>query len=279
MRDFAIRIGSVTLQNELGTSTMRSVPGLAIPLGAWDRQTFWRFADNAKEATEALAQQKMKALAHAPVEAMRQICTQYRFFTIDYISDLALLVAKLPFGGLRSLLSQILAEELGEGDPDKAHPEVYDRFLASIGVEPEQLGRPLPANHAILSGLTEELSRRGPAFGVGLRGMGGECLCQTYLSVMFEHLRGHPYMREHENSIDWEFWTIHTGEVDIVHGELTRQAIDDYIRQDPGALPELAQGYERSINAWNLFWHNIFDAYGSRPRAVSHEHAVMSMTP
>ena len=67
--------------------------------------------------------------------------------------------------------------------------------------------------------------------------------------------------------------------MDIVHGELTRQAIDDYIRQDPGARPELAQGYERSINAWNLFWHNIFDAYGSRPRAVSHEHAVMSMTP
>ena len=236
---------------------------------AWDRETFWQFADQAKAATEALAEQKMEALAHAPVEAMRQICTQYRFFTIDYISDLALLLAKLPFGGLRSLLSQILAEELGEGDPHRAHPQVYDRFLASIGVEPDQLERPLPANRAILGGLTAEMQRRGPAFGVGLRGMGGECLCQTYLSVMFEHLRAHPYLREHESSIDWEFWTIHTGEVDIVHGELTRQAIDDYIRQDPGALPELALGYERSINAWNMFWQNIFDACGSRPRAVS----------
>ena len=269
MRDFVTRMESVTLQNELGTSATRSVPALAMRPDAWDRQTFWQFADKAKEATEALAAEKMKALAHAPVDAMRQICTQYRFFTIDYISDLALLVAKLPFGGLRSLLSEILAEELGEGDPDKAHPEVYDRFLASIGVEPEGLERPLPANHAILKGLTEDLSRRGPAFGVGLRGMGGECLCQTYLSVMFEHLRVHPYMREYESSIDWEFWTIHTGEVDIVHGELTRQAIDDYIRQDSSVLPELAAGYERSIGAWNLFWQNIFDAYGSRPRAVS----------
>lgn len=237
--------------------------------GAWDRQTFWQFADKAKEATEALAEQKMKALPQLSVEALRQFCTQYRFFTIDYISDLALLLAKLPFGGLRSLLSQILAEELGEGDAAKAHPEVYDRFLASIGVEPEQLERRLPANRAILSELTEALSRHGPAFGVGLRGMGGECLCQTYLSVMFEHLRAHPYMREHADRIDWEFWTIHTGQEDIIHGELTRQAIDDYIREDAGVLPDLAKGYESSITAWNLFWENIFDACVSRPRSVS----------
>ena len=211
----------------------------------------------------------MRALEHLPVEALRQVCVQYRFFTIDYIGDLALLLAKLPFGGLRSLLSQILAEELGEGDEHKAHPAIYDRFLASIGVEAEDLDRGLPANRAIPGELTEELSRRSPAFGVGLRGMGGECLCQTYLSVMFEHLRVHPYMREHAHRIDWEFWTIHTGEQDIIHGELTRQAIDDYIRREPGALPELAQGYERSITAWNLFWQNIFDACVPRPRPVS----------
>lgn len=242
---------------------------MAMHSGAWDRQTFWQRADEAKEATEALAEQKMKALSQLSVDALRQFCTQYRFFTIDYISDLALLLAKLPFGGLRSLLSEILAEELGEGDATRAHPEIYDRFLASIGVEPERLERGLPANRNILGGLTEELRHRAPAFGVGLRGMGGECLCQTYLSVMFEHLRIHPYMREHAGRVDWEFWTIHTGEQDIVHGELTRQAIDDYIRQDPGVLPDLAEGYERSITAWNLFWQNIFDACVPCPRGAS----------
>lgn len=242
---------------------------MAMPSGTWDRQTFWQFADRAKEATEALAEQKMKALPQMSIEALRQFCTQYRFFTIDYISDLALLVAKLPFGGLRSLLSEILAEELGEGDAARAHPEVYDRFLASIGVRPEQLERRLPANRAILGGLTDELRSNDPAFGVGLRGMGGECLCQTYLSVMFEHLRANPYMREHADRIDWEFWTIHTGEEDIIHGELTRRAIDEYILEDARVLPDLAKGYERSITAWNQFWENIFDACVPRPRSVS----------
>ena len=259
----------MALQDDLDTVATRTVSLTGMPSGAWDRDSFWRFADQAKEATEALAEERMRTLAHMPVEAVRQVCTQYRFFTIDYIGDLALLVAKLPFGGLRSLLSQILAEELGEGDARRAHPAIYDRFLASIGVEAGELEHCLPANHAILSGLTDELSASTPAFGVGLRGMGGECLCQTYLSVLFEYLRVHPYMLDNEDRIDWEFWTIHAGEQDIIHGELTRQAIDDYIRREPGALPELARGYERSITAWNLFWLNIFDACDARRRAVS----------
>jgi hypothetical protein len=263
------RVERMSLQNNQSVPAEFPVPPMAVRYGAWNRRMFWQRADSAKEATEALAEQKMRVLPQLSVEALRKFCTQYRFFTIDYISDLALLVAKLPFGGLRSLLSEILAEELGEGDAARAHPQIYDRFLASIGVDPELLERRLPANRVVLGGLTEELRNRGPAFGVGLRGMGGECLCQTYLSVMFEHLRIHPYMREHANRVDWEFWTIHTGEQDIVHGELTRQAIDDYIRHDPRTLPDLAEGYGRSITAWNLFWQNIIDACISRQEAVS----------
>ena len=251
------------------TLAMPFAPASARKPAPGDREAFWKFADEAKEATEALAARRMQALVRMPPDAMRWVCAQYRFFTIDYISDLALLVAKLPFGGLRSLLSHILSEELGEGDARKSHPEIYDRFLLSIGVGQEELDRPLPANRAILDALTDELVERGPAFGIGLRGMGGECLCQTYLSVMHEYLRLHPYMREHENDIDWEFWTIHTGEQDIVHGEMTRRAIDDYLCDEPDALPELAQGYERSITAWNRFWLNIFEACATPRERVS----------
>ena len=223
------------------------------------REQFWRFADEAKQATEALAAQKMKVLEDLPIEALRQVCVQYRFFTIDYINDLALLVARLPFGGLRSLLGQILSEELGEGDPAKAHPTVYDRFLHTAGVSAEEWEKPLPTNERILKGLTRDMAANPIAYAVGLRGMGGECLCQTYLSVMFEHMKKNPYFVDNAEHIDWEFWTIHTGEEDIIHGELTRAAIDDYLRADPSVLPELAKGYARSITAWNLFWQNIFD--------------------
>jgi len=259
----------MSLQQLPVTSIATTFPPPALHAAAVDRTGFWRFADEAKDATRALAARKMAVLPRLPVDALRVVCTQYRFFTIDYIRDLALLIARLPFGGLRSLLSAILAEELGEGDARRAHPIVYDRFLASIGVAREQRERPLPANRAILDELSAELLARGPAFGIGLRGMGGECLCQTYLTVLHEHLLEHPYIQARTDAIDWEFWTIHTGEVDIVHGELTRRAVDDYLVEQPDALPELAQGYERSIGAWNLFWQHIFDAATPRRGTLS----------
>jgi hypothetical protein len=250
-----------------GFARARTLPTPAVA-GGWDRRTFWAFADEAKSATEALAEQRMRVLPTLPVAALRVFCTQYRFFTIDYIADLALLVARLPFGGLRSLLGQILAEELGAGDPKHAHPELYDAFLSSIGVVPALRDQCLPPNRTLLQELTQDLLQRSPAFGVGLRGMGGECLCQTYLAVMYEHLRMHPYLREHEHEIAWEFWTIHAGEDDIRHGELTRAAIDGFLQETPEAMAELAQGYARSIGAWNKFWENIFAACapaGPRP--------------
>ena len=245
-------------------ATPIAAPSHHIPLrpppGTLDRDAFWRFADQAKEATETLAAQRMRTLVDAPVDVLRHVCLQYRFFTLHYIQDLALLLARLPFGGLRSLLAQILSEELGEGDPDKAHPAVYDRFLASIGVPAAQLERCLPDNRATLETLTAEMTRRSAAFGVGLRGMGGECLCQTYLATMHAHLRAHPWVCANEARIDWDFWTIHAGEADIVHAELTRRAIDEYLCEAPDVLPDLAAGYERSIGAWNAFWAAIFDS-------------------
>ena len=40
-------------------------------------------------------------------------------------------------------------------------------------------------------------------------------------------------------------------------------------RSEAPALPELAQGYERSITAWNRFWQNIFDACATQRGTVS----------
>lgn len=248
------------LQPPVAPPAARRSASASLPAARLDRAAFWRFADEAKEATQALAAREMAVLPRLPVEALRLVCTQYRFFTIDYIRDLAMLVGKLPFGELRSLLGGILSEELGEGDAQRAHPVVYDRFLGTIGVAPEQRERALASNRVLLDGLTADLLARDAAYGIGLRGMGGECLCQTYLAVLHEHLLAHPWVRANAPAIDWEFWTIHTGEIDILHAELTRKAVDAYLMEHPEALPELAQGYERSIHAWNEFWRNIFEA-------------------
>ena len=53
-----------------------------------------------------------------------------------------------------------------------------------------------------------------PAYGVGLRGMGGECVCQ-YLSRFYEHLMKNRYIQERKQQIDWRFWDLHVGEHNI----------------------------------------------------------------
>ena len=68
-------------------------------------------------------------LATAPVANLREILTQYRYFTVYYIADLALLLARLDDGPMRSFLADILYDELGCGKAKLAHPQLYDDFL------------------------------------------------------------------------------------------------------------------------------------------------------
>src|SRR3954470_15385750 len=80
-------------------------------------ETFWQLADDSKMLAEYKVDRNLRYLRTAPPEILKRIFVQYRFFTLYYITDLALLVAKLPFGSLRSCLAEFLSEELGDGDP------------------------------------------------------------------------------------------------------------------------------------------------------------------
>jgi len=94
---------------------------------------FWARAELSKlEARFAIAKE-MAALPGLPIQALRAIALQYRYFTQIFVTDLAHLVVRCPEGRLRSLLGQLVNEELGGGDPEQAHLRLYDRFLESIG--------------------------------------------------------------------------------------------------------------------------------------------------
>ena len=177
--------------------------------------TFWQIADDERMAAEYRVDANLKFLETATIDTLRRIFVQYRFFTIYYISDLALLVAKLPFGTLRSSLAEFLNDELGSGSSERAHPRLYDDFLLSLGVSPEALETSNPYCLETLEGVRASLLTRSWAYGVGLRGMGGECLCQLYLSSMYEHFIENPEIRSRGGELKWEFWDIHIGNINI----------------------------------------------------------------
>lgn len=222
-------------------------------------QDFWKLADESKIETEFLADLKLKSLRTMPLESLRRIFVQYRYFTIYYISDMAQLVHRLPFGKLRSLLAEFLSEELGEGNAQDAHPSLYESFLLSVGADPEEF-EPIPSNVKLLGEISELMVTESSTQGVGLRGLGGECLCQLYLSAMHFHFSRNPEIEKMTDEIDWRFWEIHIGEVDIQHRLRLRAAIDEEITKSPECEREIRVGYEKSKAAWDQFWTNIFDA-------------------
>jgi len=225
---------------------------------------FWRLADELQERTLGHAQQLFTYAESAEPRQLLSLLIQYRFFTIYYIPDIAILIARLRDGRLRSFLAGILSDELGCGDPLMAHPRLYDDFLESIGAANQDLDAlAIRDNLALLDDVRRKLvdPERSTAYGVGLRGMGGECVCQIYLSRFYEHMIQNRFIRERRADIDWRFWDLHVGEHDIAHRLQTRQLIqEEVISQGPAAARALGEGYAESMASWSRFWANIFDS-------------------
>jgi hypothetical protein len=226
---------------------------------------FWARAELSKlEARFAIAKE-MDALPRLPIQALRAIALQYRYFTQLFVTDLAHLVVRCPEGRLRSLLGQLVNEELGGGDPEQAHLRLYDRFLESIGAiergaTSDQLrARAHPKVCELLSELTRRTSERSLFYAVGMRGMGGECVCGVYFSVMHVHLRKHPFIIEHDAHIDWRFWDIHAGHADAEHNQLVRTAVAELLDGKPrDAVDEVSAGYDHGTASWDEFWTTVY---------------------
>lgn len=225
-------------------------------------QSFWDKADAIQDKTMVEADKIFSYLETAPAPMIRETLAQYRYFTVYYIADLALLIARLDDGPMRSFLADILYDELGCGKAKLAHPQLYDDFLKTIGVDVADLDRKaLASNVLLLDEARRQLvdARHGSEYAIGLRGMGGECVCQVYIAQLHKSLMQNPYIQENRERIDWRFWDMHVGDHDIEHREKTRALIDSEVVARGGVgLQELGQGYDHSMSQWKEFWSNIF---------------------
>src|SRR6185436_14284910 len=70
-------------------------------------EAFWARAALSKLEAKFAVAKEMDALPRLSIQALRAIALQYRYFTQAFVTDLALLVARCPEGGLRSLIGQL----------------------------------------------------------------------------------------------------------------------------------------------------------------------------
>jgi len=218
---------------------------------------FWEFASAARSSAKHLVDKNVQSLQYASLERLRSVLIQYRWFTSYYSGDLAILIYKLPPSSLRSLLAEFLHEELGMGDPSQTHPAMYDRFLMDLGVAASDLETTAdPNNIALLEAFRHKLLVGDYTYGVGLRGMGAECLCQVYLEAVHHYLNKNEEIEKRRKSLDWTFWDIHASEADQMHGEKTREYIERLAT--PQNISSLAAGYLEAEQMFMQFWDNAY---------------------
>jgi hypothetical protein len=236
-------------------------------------EAFWDRAAISKLEAKFVVAKEMEAIPRLSLQQLRAIAFQYRYFTQAFATDLAVLIARCPEGSLRSLLGRLLNEELGEGNPEAAHMSLYDRFLHSIGAieagtSPAQLRDQVhPRVGALLHELRDRTAHHPLLYAIGMRGVGGECVCGVYFSVMHVHLRQHPFIVQHESQIDWSFWDIHAGHADLEHNELVRSAVKAFVHDNAGSpgVAELSDGFDYGTATWDAFWSTVYTEHiGSR---------------
>lgn len=234
------------------------------------RDDFWVIADEARLETEYAADKKLHYLQNVSLETLQNICLQYRYFTKDFPDNLGVLVSKLPYGQMKSLIGKILSEELGEGDQKLTHLRLFDNFLISINISEDVFESSIDQDNVTLLNEIKQLTlNESPAYAIGLCGMGGECLCQIYLANMHKNLICNPYIKENRKSIDWEFWNFHVGDADVIHRQLVREAINEIADADPSCVSDLAAGYQKAKHNWDVFWNNVYSASVPELQGVS----------
>src|SRR5258707_698071 len=70
-------------------------------------EAFWARAELSKLEAKFAVAREMDVLPRLPINTLRAIVLQYRYFTQAFVTDLALLVVRCPEGRLRSLLGQL----------------------------------------------------------------------------------------------------------------------------------------------------------------------------
>ncbi len=222
---------------------------------------FWQNVDQAQDDTVKKAVDLFKLVETATPEQLFFILNQYRYFTVYYISDIAILVSRLNEGKMRSFLADILYDELGCGNHLLAHPYLYDAFLKSLDIPHHGIDNfALKENIQLLNNARNKLidPKNSAVYGLGLRGMGGECVCQIYLTHLYEHVIKNKYIQERKHQIDWRFWELHIGEHDIAHRENLRKLIgESIVGMHANSVKDLQTGYNDSMSAWADFWTHI----------------------
>jgi pyrroloquinoline-quinone synthase len=167
------------------------------------------------------------------IEELAAYAAQYRHFEAYLPGFLEALVGGLPAGTAKDLVAANLADEMGDPIP---HIELFERFAAATGAEPEV---PSLATSDLLATYRELLGESPVAALAGF--VAYESQASDVARTKAEGLRRHHGFDDHAAS----FWQ-HHADVDARHAEWAWSALDDLA----DAPAQITAAVQRAADAW-----------------------------
>lgn len=220
---------------------------------------FWEWVEATKKEAEVNMPKKFEWLSHASEAGIQRAITQFYPFIWHYTYDLSEIVGRLPHSPLRTLVAQILSEELGDGNYAFCHLEMWRSFIYSMGVNKDVDVDSLidPKVLKIISEQSNIIRNVNVDEALGLRGIIGECVCETYLKALHTNIIKNPAWHKYGNKIDNTFWDIHLNGGDEHHNQLIIQGVSNYVAGDESKLKDIEKGYIAAMDIWQRYWDTI----------------------
>ncbi len=219
---------------------------------------FWTLTDQSKLGLDLKADPRIKKISDLSHVDLSQLFEQYSFIVEHHANHLAIIISRMTESSLKSLFADIIYEELGNGNVQNSHFTLFKKFLNTFNPEykPNGIKQELTRE---LDKYQEMINKENLYFAIGLGGAGTECICQVYLSAMYEQMLKNPYVIKHHSDIHWKFWRIHTGPVDLEHQQAIKEALKEEIFRNKYIEPELIRGYQSSLTFWDNFLSILTD--------------------
>ncbi len=217
---------------------------------------FWDWVEATKQDAEENMPKEFSWLSEVSETGMQQAAIQFHSFIWFYTYDLAKIIGKLPHSPLRTLVAEILSEELGDGDFSRSHLHLWEKFVYSLGVDHNKDIKSLVHKDVfnIVNAQSDRIGEVSLHQALGLRGIIGECVCETYLKSLHINLVKNPLWAEKGEEINTLFWHIHLDGGDEEHNQMVIDGVSDYAKDDPVILQEIADGYIEAMEIWKIYW-------------------------
>jgi len=211
--------------------------------------------------------------------AIKDFAKQYYFYSEWFPRYMETVAARLTDEKHVKLILQNLSEEQGllsENELSRlvalgidpawvdgiAHPELYRRFLNSIGIH--TIEKPDTCVSEWREALLAYLQTASQAEIIGAIGLGTESVVKHIYPYIVKSINAYTSLKLE----DYVFFPLHT-EVDVTHGEIILQITEEIIQQDEQQAELVRKGMMTALNLRSKYW-NAMKSRAVKKRSLSY---------